>query len=283
MSRGQRAAALIALVFSLIAWTPATSTLASHESRDLVPAGRLDDQPARGVVLLVTAGRTVCTGFVIAARKVATAGHCLVRDAEDGDFTLRSDLRDQLVLYRAFSRVAADPLTFPPCRVARAWAHPRFVRSSSTDLRYGSRSHDYGVVTTRRGCSYPRNAFLGLRANTVAGGEMPDGVRISLMGYPYDPRFARMDGQYLWRSTGHVIAILAPPTRLYVTGFVARGMSGAPVLRVYGSPSPCGRATCVTGILTECEVNDDGLCRLGLSPRGAVRLTPEVRKALLSH
>lgn len=263
----------------------AATTLADHESRALVRADSLDGRPYRGIVLVVTSGHSACTGFVIGRRKVATAGHCLVKDADGGVYRRHPSVPDGMTLHRAYSRVASPPQTYPTCRVAKAWIHPRFVRSSASDTRYGSRDHDYAVLTTVSGCRYPRDAVLPLLVNTFAGGEAPLGARTRLTGYPSDPRFAKMDGLHLWRSDGHVAAQVGPLTRLYVTGYVGKGMSGGPVLRVFrsGSTSPCGRRACVAGILTECVVNSDELCRLGLSPRGAVRLTQEVRSDLRNH
>lgn len=275
-----RSLALLVLVSVMAGGAPA---LASHESRSLVRPSRLDAHPARGIVLVITTGRTACTGFVVGQRKVVTAGHCLVRDAEDDDYRLLGSVPEETTLYRAYSRASSFPMTFPPCRVSRAWVHPRFLRSSADDQRFGSRAHDYAVLTTASGCGYPKDAILRMKSNTLSGGQMPAGTPVSLMGYPVDPRFDDMDGLHLWRSTGHVVSVFAPASRLYLTGFAAKGMSGAPVLRAYGESSPCGMRTCVTGILTECDVNDRGLCRLGLSPRGTVRITPEVRETILAH
>lgn len=263
----------------------ASTTLADHESRALVRASSLDEWPYRGIVLVVTSDHSACTGFVIGRRKVATAGHCLVKDADGGVYRRHPSVPEGMTLYRAYSRSASPPQTFPACGVGKAWIHPRFVRSSASDTRYGSRDHDYAVLTTASGCRYPRDAVLPLLVNTFAGDEAPLGARTRLTGYPSDPRFANMDGLHLWRSDGHVTTQIGPVTRLYVTGYVGKGMSGGPVLRVFRrvSTSPCGRRACVVGILTECVVNSDQLCRRGLSPRGAVRITPEVRGNLRNH
>jgi hypothetical protein len=124
---------------------------------------------------------------------------------------------------------------------------------------------------------------MRLWATTAADGRLPSGSPIKLGGYPADSRFADMTGLNLWRSQGEVTPTSGDPRIMDATGFVAQGMSGGPVWRKFGAESPCGRAQCVVGILTECAVNDRGLCKLGDSIRRAVRITPNVREALRSH
>jgi hypothetical protein len=67
---------------------------------------------------------------------------------------------------------------------------------------------------------------------------------------------------------------------LKTSGFVAQGMSGAPVWRTFGKDSPCGRTQCVVAIVTECEVNKKGLCKRGDRDLLAVRITPTVKEAI---
>jgi hypothetical protein len=167
--------------------------------------------------------------------------------------------------------------------VAKVWAHPRFIKRGRTDRTFGSRAHDYAVLTTKAGCSYPRGAVMQLQTTTLSGGELPVGKRIKMAGYPADPRFSGMNGLNLWRTRGRLKSSGGDGRMLYTSGFVARGMSGGPMWRAYGSGSPCGKAQCVVGILTECAVNGKGLCKLGDSTRRGVRITPAVRKAIRNH
>ncbi len=92
-----------------------------------------------------------------------------------------------------------------------------------------------------------------------------------LSGYPADSRFTGMNGLNLWKTQGKLRAAGSDPRLLNTTGFVAQDMSGGPVWRSFGSSSPCGRAQCVIGILTECEVNGKAQCKTGDSIRRAVR------------
>ena len=90
-----------------------------------------------------------------------------------------------------------------------------------------------------------------------------------------------MNGLNMWRTEGRVRPIGREPRHLPFTGFVAAGMSGGPVWRTYNQDSPCGRTQCVVGIVTECAINADGLCKKGNnSDRLAVRITPQVKQLI---
>ena len=156
-------------------------------------------------------------------------------------------------------------------------------RRDSSDRKSGSRNHDYAVLTTSPGCSYPRNAVLRMWPTTLAGRQLKTGQAVKLGGYPSDTRFDGMTGLNMWRTRGQLRSSAGEPKLLRTTGFVAQGMSGAPVWRSYGRNSPCGRSQCVVGLLTECAVNSKGQCKLGDSARRAIRITPAVRKAINNH
>jgi hypothetical protein len=120
-------------------------------------------------------------------------------------------------------------------------------------------------------------------ATTPPDGKLRVGQKTKLAGYPADSRFSGMNGLNLWKTQGKLKPAGSDPRLINTTGFVAQGMSGGPVWRSFGSSSPCGRAQCVVGILTECEVNGKGLCKTGDSTRRAVRLTPAVKQAIKRH
>jgi V8-like Glu-specific endopeptidase len=247
--------------------------------RTLVTAAQLADRPFRSLVLVTVGDRVVCTGFVIAPTKVVTAGHCVARDAAGGDFRFRGELPGGVRLDRAYSQIAGGS-PFDSCRVSRVWAHPRFIKRDASDTAYGSRAHDYAVLTTSPDCVYPDSAVMRLWPTSSSDGQLPTGSAIKLGGYPADPRFADMNGLNLWRSQGKVQPPTGEPALLDTTGFVAQGMSGGPVWRTFDADSPCGRAQCVVAILTECAVNGQGRCKLGDNIRRAVRITPTVMESL---
>jgi V8-like Glu-specific endopeptidase len=272
----------VPLVIAMALLVVASSSVAGATDRSIVGRSKLTDKPFNAIVLVSVGSRVVCTGFVIGARKVATAAHCLTRDPGNGDYRFRKGIPGNIRLYRSFSAAAGGEV-FPGCDVSRAWAHPRFIRSSADDKRAGSRSHDYAVLTTPASCTFPRGARMRLWPTTVEGGQLRGGSRIKLAGYPSDPRFEDMNGLNLWRSNGKLVANGGDPAMLYFNGFVAQGMSGGPVWRTFSGNSPCGRKHCVVGVATECSVNGKGLCRLGDSTRRAVRISASVKRALRNH
>jgi V8-like Glu-specific endopeptidase len=266
------------------AGSASSSTLAAaRASTQRWPVGtaQLRKRPFRGTVLVAVGGGTVCTGFVVARRKVVTAAHCLTRSPSTGDYRFRRGLPSGLRLYRGYSQVSGGS-SFASCRVVRAWGHPRFIRSGARDGVYGDRDHDYAVLTVPASCRYPRDAVLPMWATSAGDGQLRTGRQTRLAGYPADPRFSGMNGLNLWRSQGRLLSS-SDPALLSVTGFVAQGMSGAPVWRSFGSGSPCGRSQCVIGLITECVVNARGLCKMGDSPRRAVRITPQVKATIRDH
>jgi V8-like Glu-specific endopeptidase len=249
---------------------------AADGDRSLVSRSMLTERPWKGITLVAIGDRIVCTGFVIGPRKVVTAAHCLTRDAAHGDFRFRKGLPREVRLYRAYSqKMGGTP--YRACAVSRAWAHSKFVKSSASDRQYGSRAHDYAVLTTKPGCSFPTNSVMRMLETSPSDGQLGTGRKVRLGGYPADPRWAGMNGLNLWRSEGRVRPAGNDSRMLRFSGLVAQGMSGAPVWRSFGSGSPCGKQRCVVGIVTECAVNSKGLCKKGASERIAVRITPQVK------
>ena len=271
--------ALVALLVLVVAAVGSVSAALAAPDRSLVPSAKLTQRPFRGITLVAVGDNVVCTGFVIGSRKVATAAHCLTRDAAKGNFKLRAGLPGNVRVLRAYSQIAGGA-PYPACRVARVWAHGKFIKRDPEDRRFGSRAHDYAVLTTTPDCSYPANAILRLWATSPFDGKLKVGQRTKMAGYPADRRFPNMNGLNMWKVQGKLSAIGADPRLLNTTGFVAQGMSGAPVWRSFVKDSPCGRERCIVGILTECEVNDRGLCKTGDSIRRAVRITPTVKTTL---
>lgn len=252
---------------------------AAEGDASVVPSARLSERPWRGITLVIVARRVVCTGFVVGERKVVTAAHCLTRDAAGNDYRFRKRITEKIRIHRAYSRPAGGS-DYRVCGASRVWAHPKFIRRDRQDTSYGSRAHDYAVITTEPGCAYPPNAVMRLWATEPTEPRLDASRRTRIGGYPADPRESGMDGLTMWRTQGRVNPRSSDPRVLRTTGFVAQGMSGAPVWRTFRQNSPCGRSECVVGIVTECEVNSKGLCRKGNKDLLAVRITPSVKRSI---
>ena len=257
----------------------ASVSVAAAADRSKVPGSKLIERPYRGIALVAVGDNTVCTGFVIGQRKVATAAHCLTRDASNGNYKLRQGLPGNIRILRGYSQ-AAGGSRYKTCRASKVWAHAKFVKKDGNDREFGSRGHDYAVITTAPGCKYPSNAVLRLWATEPFSGRLKVGQTARMAGYPADPRYSGMNGLNMWRTTGEIRKTGSDTRLINTTGFVAQDMSGAPVWRSFSKNSPCGRNQCVVAILTECEVNTRGLCKTGDSNRRAVRITPAVKKIL---
>ena len=242
-----------------------------------VPKSKLTQKPFRGITLITIGSRVVCSGFVVAPNKVATAAHCLVQNASKGNYKLKTGLPGNVRVYRGWSQ-AFGGSAYKSCGVSKVWAHSKFVKGGSGDQNVGSRVHDYAVLTTK--CTYPSNTILRLWGTEHGDGALPAGKRIRSAGYPADPRYPGMTGLTMWRTEGKVRPVRFDTRHLPFTGFVASGMSGAPVWRTYNQNSPCGRTHCVVGIVTECAINSNGYCKKGLSERLAVRITPQVKQII---
>jgi V8-like Glu-specific endopeptidase len=248
-----------------------------------VPRFKLAERPYRGVTLVTVGDRVVCTGFIVAPNKVVTAAHCLVRNAAERNFRFKARLPERVRVYRAYSQ-ATGGSPYRACGVSKVWAHSKFVKRDASDSDFGSRAHDYAVLTTK--CTYPQNAIMRLWATKADSGKVRVGQTARMAGYPADsryPGYQGMNGLNLWRTEGRVRPVGVEKRLLVTTGFVAQGMSGAPIWRTFSTNSPCGRTQCVVGVVTECAINDKGLCKKGSSDRIGVRITPTVKQAIKKH
>ena len=269
------------LVVTTIALGAGSGTATAAENdKSLVPKAKLTQKPFRGITLITIGDRIVCTGFVVGIDKVATAAHCLVKNAAAEKYKLKPGLPRTLRVYRAYSQSLGGS-SYRACGVSKVWAHAKFVQGGPGDKNVGSRAHDYAVLTTT--CKFPRNSILRMWGTAPGDGQLTSGQKIRTAGYPADGRVDRANGLNMWRTEGRVRPASFDPRQLRFTGFIASGMSGGPVWRTFSEDSPCGRTHCVIGIVTECAINGNGQCKLGLgTDRLGVRITPQVKRLIKS-
>lgn len=209
--------------------------------------------PAYGVAY-IWHSNGVCTGFLIARNRVATAGHCLTTGAH-GNAGVRS-------AKSFYVRVGST------WAIGRSnWVHPNFVR-------YGidrAPGYDYGVIVLDRNMSSSR--VLSMRA-TVSTRVSLQGRNVAHYGYPDRtlPNVSQTAGTTLWRTNGRVS--YNRPLYVNYTNDTWPGMSGGPVV-TYDSNKPCGRAYCVVAI----NSNNNG----SVTSNEGVRITPKVKEHLLTR
>jgi glutamyl endopeptidase len=202
----------------LLALPPATGkvgieTIIPPDTRALVTP--TTGFPARAIVLITfTGGR--CTGFMIGANTVATAGHCVHTGGPGGSFR-------PLASFRVYPGRNGATSPFGSCTARRLFTVSGWVTSSSELTDYGAIKLNCTVGT--------RVGFFGFwwQSATLTGTiERVD-------GYPGDKPLTQ------WRSSG-VIAV-TQTRQVFYKNDTTGGMSGSPVysVRAAGSPFCVGR------------------------------------------
>ena len=246
--------------------------------RGLVPVGRAGDSGAATLVQSAAAGRLrrPFRGIVLVtigsgpSAPASSSRHARSRRrAIASRATPRTTTSASAAAYPgacASIGVTATRLEARPSRPVRSCACGRTPRSSgaarvtnSTASANRLRGADDAV-----GLPLSENAVLPLWATSANDGQLRSG-RHQVGRLPGRPSLRGHERPQPVAQPG--VGVGRPSIRLSSrTGFVAQGMSGGPVWRSFGADSPCGRAQCIVGLLTECAVNSRGLCRMGDSP-----------------
>jgi glutamyl endopeptidase len=165
-----------------------------------------------------------CSGYMIGANTVATAGHCVYDPQEFGGWISRSFF----VVVPGANADAQDPTPYGSCGATRLFASRGWRVSRGSNSNY-----DYGAI--KLNCSIGnRTGYFGLTRPTS-----PVGITSIISGYPSGHPIGTM-----WRSVDQVRAVTTK--RIFYRNDTFPGDSGAPVYR--SSTSAC--RWCAFGIHT---------------------------------
>ena len=159
--------------------------------------------PQRAVALITYNGSTHCTGWLVSADTLVTAGHCVHGGGSKGRWGTPSAFR----IYAGFSDGYAP----------YGYCQPREIYSSLGWITAADGDADVGVI--KLNCAI--GSATGYFSYFVAA--QTDNTAITINGYPGD----KADGSQQWGSTG--IILRSTPAKIYYDNDTTGGMSGAPV------------------------------------------------------
>jgi glutamyl endopeptidase len=205
--------------------------------------------PYRAVGLLTfTQGASsyTCTGWLISADTVATAGHCVHSGGTGGVWSTSMHF---------YPGRNAGSAPFGSCTAKR-------LNSVTGWTRNADENYDYGAV--KLNCSVGNTTgWLGRWWTTGSQANLP----IAIVGYPGDKPSATQ-----WGSAGRVAASESRKTRYFVD--TAGGQSGAPVLQADGTgPGGCEG---------DCGIAIHAYGADGLGRNSATRITESVNTNLVN-
>ncbi|OQX15514.1 MAG: hypothetical protein BWK73_06540 [Thiothrix lacustris] len=159
--------------------------------------------PQRAVSLITYNGSTHCTGWLVSADTLVTAGHCV----HGGGTKNRWGTPSAFKIYPGFSDGYAP----------YGYCQPRELYSSYGWITNADGEADVGVI--KLDCAIGKS--IGYFSYFVA--EQTDNTAITINGYPGD----KADGNEQWGSTG--VISRSTPTKVYYDNDTTGGMSGSPV------------------------------------------------------
>lgn len=159
--------------------------------------------PQRAVALITYNGSTHCTGWLVSANTLVTAGHCVHGGGSKGRWGTAAAFK----IYPGFSDGYAP---YGSCQ-------PREIYSTYGWITTADGDADVGVI--KLNCAIG-NA-TGYFSYFVAA--QTDNTAITINGYPGD----KADGSQQWGSTG--VISRSTPAKIYYDNDTTGGMSGAPI------------------------------------------------------
>jgi|GEM_PF-633701 len=159
--------------------------------------------PQRAVSLITYNGSTHCTGWLVSADTLVTAGHCVHSGGANGRWGSPSAFK----IYPGFSDGYAP---YGSCQPRETYSSYGWITSADSDA-------DVGVI--KLNCAIGK--ATGYFSYFVAA--QTDNTAITINGYPGD----KADANEQWGSTG--VISRSTPAKIYYDNDTTGGMSGAPV------------------------------------------------------
>ena len=176
--------------------------------------------PYRAVVHITRDGNGWCTGWMINANTVATAGHCVAPGGTGAFYT---------GTFRAFPGRNGSSTPYGSCTARRLYSVSGWT--SSGDERY-----DYGAL--KLNCTVGNSTgWFGLWWQSAS----LTGLSTTISGYPGDKTFGTM-----WRATDRVRTTYE--RQIFYQNDTIGGMSGSPVYQSRASGSSFCSGQCAMGI-----------------------------------
>ena len=190
---------------------PAPESIIGPDSRTRVNPTTTFPARATALILFSIGGSDfMCSGFMISADTVATAGHC-VAPGDGSGFYRRAT-------YRVFPGRNGNQRPYGSCTA-------RKLHSVAGWLNQGRDDFDYGAIKL--------NCDIGATTGWYGISATYDGVGtpVRVQGYPGDKPLTQ------WQSNGQIT--VEQPRRLFYRNDTTPGMSGSPVWEDMGPGSGC--------------------------------------------
>lgn len=159
--------------------------------------------PERTVSLITYAGQTHCTGWLVSADTLVTAGHCVHGGGNRGRW-------GQAAAFRVFPAYSDGYAPYGSCGAREIYSSYGWVIAADSTADIGLIKLDCTVGNA--------TGYLGyFVASNV------DGTNIAINGYPGD----KADAHQQWGSLGTVL--MSTPNKLYYDNDTYGGMSGSPI------------------------------------------------------
>lgn len=159
--------------------------------------------PERAVASITYNGATHCTGWLVSADTLVTAGHCVHGGGSNGRWGTTAS-------FKVFPGLDNGYAPFGSCTAKEIYSSAGWVTAADTNS-------DVGIIKLNCTIGNTTGYFSYFVADNLVG------KTITINGYPGD----KNDGNQQWASQGTISSVA--PGRLYYDNDTVGGMSGSPI------------------------------------------------------